>query len=106
MSYEQLFKEIENQNNKVLKTVIAMKGDIENVKYSLRSDKGKTIFYVLGSTFGTFAPAWVVKAVFVNGDKQSFSMEQCADIFTAIHTRHCEEEKQRAMIAKQIQRAM
>ncbi len=48
MIYEQLFEMIQEPKNKIFKKVIRMKAGLENVKYSLRSEKGKMLLCVLG----------------------------------------------------------
>jgi hypothetical protein len=105
MKYEELFAEIQKPENRVLKKVIRMMGDLENVKYSLRGEK-KILLYALGSDAGKYAPDWVIKSVFVDGNKQDFSTEQIVAVFDALQHRYKEDEKKQAIIAKQIQRAM
>ena len=105
MKYEELFVEIQNPENQVLKKVIHMMGDLENVKYSLRGAT-KVLFYALGSDMGKYAPGWVINAVFVDGNKQSYSTEQIVAVFDALQNRYKEQEKKQAIITKQIQRAM
>ncbi len=100
MIYEQLFEMIQEPKNKIFKKVIRMKAGLENVKYSLRSEKGKMLLYVLGCNMTPHAPDWVVNAVFVDGQKQSFSLEQIAAVFTAFAIRHTKEEKLQNEILK------
>ena len=103
MVYEQLFEMIKDPKNKVFKTVISIKAGLENVKYSLRSEKGKMLLYVLGCSMTPHAPDWVVNVVFVDGQKQSFSLEQIAAVFSALASRHIEEEKlQNALLQKKM----
>ncbi|MBQ6110361.1 MAG: hypothetical protein IJL05_03190 [Alphaproteobacteria bacterium] len=102
MDYEQLLIEIQNPENKVFKKVLRMMGGLENVKYSLR-DSRKVLFYALGSDVGIFAPEWVMKAVFVGGQKQSYSSEQIVAVFDALHNRYKEDQKQ-AMVLHHSQR--
>lgn len=102
MVVEQLLTKIKDPQNKVFKTVVAIKAGVENVKYSLRSDKGKLLLYVLGSEMGNFAPDWVINRLFVDGEKQSCSSEQIAELFMALSKRHAEEEKkQQEMLLRQ-----
>ena len=103
MVVEQLLTKIKDPQNKVFKTVVAIKAGVENVKYSLRSDKGKMLLYVLGCNMTPYAPEWVVNAVFVDGQKQPFSLEQIAAVFSALASRHIEEEKlQNAILQKKM----
>ena len=93
MVYEQLFDMIKDPKNKIFKTVVSIKAGLENVKYSLRGEKGTMLLYALGCNMTPYAPEWVVNAVFVDGQKQPFSLEQIAAVFTALANRHAEEEK-------------
>ena len=102
MDYEQLLIEIQNPENKVFKKVLRMMGGLENVKYSLR-DSRKVLFYALGSDGGIYAPEWVVKAVFVGGQKQSYSSEQVVAVFDGLHNRYKEDQKQ-TMVSQRNQR--
>lgn len=98
MGVEQLLTKITDPKNKVFKKVIAMKAGVENVKYLLRSDKGKLLLYVLGSDMTPYSPEWVVNVVFVDGKKQDLSLEQVAEVFAALSKRHTEEEKLQEMV--------
>lgn len=103
MSYKELFAEIANPNNKVFKLVLSMKGGVENVKYLVRNEKGKLLFYVLGSDFDEFAPDWVLKKIFVEGQETSFSVEQSIAVFTALSKRYSREnQKQDAFLQKNL----
>ena len=103
MVYEQLFEMIKDPKNKIFKTVVSIKAGLENVKYSLRSEKGKMLLYALGCNMTPNAPEWVVNAVFVEGQQQNFSLEQIAAVFCALASRHAEEEKlQNAILQKKM----
>jgi len=105
MEYKQLFEMIKAPENKVFKNVIAILGGLENIKYSLRGEK-KILLYALGSEAGKYAPEWVMKAVFVCGEKQSYSQEQIVAIFDALHNRYSEDEKKQAMILQHNQKVL
>lgn len=92
MKYDELFNMIANKNNKIFRDVVSMKGDVENVKYSLRSEKGKVLLYVLSSDMAEYMSGWGTNTAVVEGEKQSFSLEQITQLFKALSKRYFEQE--------------